>query len=176
MELREQLKEEIAIVEGFPKTGISFKDITPLLLKPALVRQIINDITAFASEQKADFIAGIDARGFLFGIAAAEKAQLPFLPIRKAGKLPRKTITAHYDLEYGSNALSIHEEDLKAGARVLIHDDLLATGGTASAAAELVEKAGAEVCGFHFLIELTELSGRSKLPESNIRALCAFEH
>lgn len=172
--LEKELKSRIAEVPDFPKPGISFKDITPVLHDPELSRRVTWAIAEFGRELQIDCLAGIDARGFLFGMAAAQELGVPFLPIRKQGKLPRSTYQVDYELEYGSASLCIHQDDLQAGNRVLIHDDLLATGGSAAAAAELIGQAGAEVVGLHFLIELSFLKGRTKLPKVPIERLCAY--
>lgn len=147
----------------YPKPGISFKDITPLLLDAELSKLILDELVERAKLAEPDFIAGIESRGFLFGPQIARRLGIGFLPIRKAGKLPRQTLQQAYALEYGEAVIEVHQEDITAGGRVLIHDDLLATGGTALAAARLVEMAEAKVCGFNFIVELEFLEGEGKL-------------
>jgi adenine phosphoribosyltransferase len=154
------LKAHIKEIPDFPKPGISFKDITPIFLKPDLVKRLLDQLEEQAKAVNADVIAGIDARGFLLGPALAMHLGIPFIPIRKAGKLPRETVCAKYDLEYGTATVELHKEDVQKGQRVLIHDDLLATGGTAKAAASLIQDAGAKVCGFQFIVELDFLKDR----------------
>lgn len=161
--LEKQLKQIIKEIPDFPKPGISFKDITPIFLNPTLVESILEKMEITARAADAQLIAGIDARGFLLGPALALRMQLPFVPIRKAGKLPRFTESCSYALEYGEASLQIHKEDVSQHARVFIHDDLLATGGTALAAAELIKKSGAMVCGFQFLVELDFLKAANAL-------------
>ena len=153
--LSEKLKNSIQEIPDFPKPGISFKDITPILADAQLSKEVIESITEWAKPLRPDVIAGIESRGFMFGFALAQALGLPFIPIRKPGKLPRDVFSKSYNLEYGSATLELHREDLKPGQRVIIHDDLLATGGTAAAAAHLCKDAGAEVVALHFLVELS---------------------
>ena len=153
------LKKVIRDVPDFPKPGIIFKDITPILLNPQLTRDIIDEMVNHVKELNIDAIVGIESRGFWFGIMLANKLELPFIPIRKKGKLPYKTVSYSYDLEYGSAEIEMHEDEIKEGWNVLIHDDLLATGGTASAAAELLKMQKATVAGFSFVVDLTFLNG-----------------
>lgn len=156
------LREFIKEVPDFPKPGISFKDITPLLAKFELYPEIIKSL-AQPWMGKVDLVVGVESRGFLYGMGLAQFLQVPFVPIRKKGKLPRSVISESYDLEYGSATIEIHKEDIKPGTRVLIHDDLLATGGTALAAANLLEKAEAIPSGFSFIIQLEFLKAANKL-------------
>jgi len=149
-------------VPDFPKPGINFKDITPVLSRPAVFRKIV-EFFATGAGDGVDAVIGVESRGFLFGTMLAEKLNVPFIPVRKQGKLPYKTISHAYDLEYGQAVVEMHHDVLKSGERVLIHDDLLATGGTAVAAAKLAEMMGATVVGFCFVIELEYLKGREKL-------------
>ncbi len=167
MTTAEKLNRAIRDIPNFPKPGIIFKDITPVLSDPLLVRAIVDWFVQKAKDDKIDVIVGVESRGFLFGMMIAEKCGIPFVPVRKEGKLPHKTIKHSYDLEYGSATMEIHEDAVKQGQRVMIHDDLLATGGTAQAAAVLVEKLGAKACNFTFLIELGFLEGRKKLNSYN---------
>lgn len=158
-----EIKDKIVNVKDFPKKGINFKDITPLFLEPKLVNKTIKEMKKIAKEFKYDVIVSPEMRGYLFGIPLSLKANKPFVFIRKKGKLPRKTISIDYDLEYNSTSLEIHKDTIKPGQRVLIVDDLLATGGTTNAIVELVKKCGAEVVGNLVLIELIDLKGKDKL-------------
>lgn len=161
-ELIKKLEETIENIPDFPIPGIQFKDISPIFLNPKLYEEVIEDLVAF-SRGKVDAVCGIESRGYLFGIAIAVALEVPFILIRKKGKLPPPVISEKYDLEYGSAEIETREGQLKKGQRVLIHDDLLATGGTTEAAARLVEKQGAKVVQFSFLIGLKELKGDEKL-------------
>lgn len=157
------LEQSIIDVYDYPKKGICFKDITPLFLKPELINDIINEISDFALKLNADAIAGAESRGFLFGVPVSLKINKPFILIRKPNKLPRAVYRQSYDLEYGSSTLEMHQDALKANQRVLIIDDLLATGGTVEAIEKIVRQANAIVAGSAFLIELKDLKGRQKL-------------
>lgn len=157
------LKKYIASIPDFPKEGILFRDITPLMLDGEAYQYAVDKIASFAKEQKADLIIGPEARGFIFGCPVAVKLGIGFAPIRKPNKLPRQTVCYDYDLEYGSNTLCLHSDAIKPGQRVLVVDDLLATGGTALAAVKLIEKLGGVVAGCAFLLELTDLKGREYL-------------
>jgi len=161
-------------VPDFPKKGILFKDITTLLQDGAAFRQAMNQIMKPYLEAAIDKVVGIDARGFIMGGVLAYKLGCGFVPARKPGKLPAQTIREDYDLEYGSSALEIHRDSIKKGERVLIVDDLLATGGTALAAAKLVQKLGGEVIAIQFLIELGFLHGREKLQPYTLRSLIIY--
>lgn len=161
-------------VPDFPKPGIQFKDITPVLADPRLFAGCIDLLLGDHQPGTVDAVAGIDARGFIFAAAAALKLQAGFIPIRKKGKLPFKTHEQSYDLEYGSNTIAIHVDAIQPGARVLLIDDLLATGGTAKAAVDLLEKAGGRILEAAFLVELGFLAGRSKLAGLPLRSLVAF--
>ncbi len=166
-----KIAQAIAQVPDFPKPGILFKDITPILLAPDLLQGCIEEMAEVIKDLQIDIVAGIEARGFIFGVPLAQRLNLPFIPIRKAGKLPRKTATVSYDLEYGTDRIQIHAEDIKVGQKVLIVDDLLATGGTASAAKQLIESQGAVVSGFIFVIELKDLNGRAKINHPEVHAI-----
>lgn len=166
MQLSESIKAVIRDVPDFPKPGILFKDITPVLNTPPLRDQIIQLVVQNFSSQGIEAIAGIEARGFILGSMIAQAMQLPFIPIRKSGKLPYKSIREDYALEYGSASIEIHEDAVRPGQRVLIHDDLLATGGTANAAGNLVRRLGADLAGFSFIINLSFLPGEKRLIES----------
>lgn len=168
------LKDFIATIENFPKQGISFKDITPLMADGMAFAQATDLITDFAREKNAELIVGPEARGFIFGCPVATNLRIGFIPVRKPDKLPRKTISVAYDLEYGQNVLSMHADSIKEGQRVVIIDDLLATGGTVKATIELVERMGGIVVGCTFLIELKELKGRELLKGYNIMSLMEF--
>lgn len=168
------LKKYIRDVPNFPREGIIFKDITPLLADKKALGDVIEQFCDFAKKKKIDAIVGIDSRGFIVGGAIAYNLGLKFVPVRKAGKLPYKTLSESYDLEYGSATVEIHEDALTKGERVLIIDDLLATGGTAKAACKLVEKLGAQVCGAAFIIELGFLKGREKLKNYEILSLINY--
>ncbi|RQO39307.1 adenine phosphoribosyltransferase [Chryseobacterium sp. KBW03] len=161
-ELIKKLEETIENIPDFPIPGIQFKDISPIFLDPKLYEDVIADLVTF-SKGKVDAVCGIESRGYLFGIAIAVALEVPFILIRKAGKLPPPVISEKYDLEYGSAIIETREGQIKPGQRVLIHDDLLATGGTTEAAAKLVEKQGATVSQFSFLIGLKGLNGDEKL-------------
>jgi len=168
------LQVAIRDVPDFPKAGILFKDITPVLADSRLFAGSIDLLTAGYAPGSVDAIVGIDARGFIFAAAAALKLKTGFVPVRKKGKLPYKAYEQSYDLEYGSNTVAIHVDAIKPGARVLLVDDLLATGGTSAAAVQLVEKVGGKIVGVNFLIELSFLKGREKLKGHPIRSLVTY--
>jgi len=161
-------------VPDFPKPGILFKDITPVLADPAALREVTQRFAAFARPLKPDLIVGIESRGFLFGIPLALELGLGFAPVRKLGKLPWKTVAEEYALEYGTNTVEMHVDSLQAGQRAIIVDDLLATGGTAVAAARLVERLGGVVAGNCFVVELDFLHGRRALSAYSIESLLHF--
>ncbi|MGV3487874.1 MAG: adenine phosphoribosyltransferase [Tuberibacillus sp.] len=167
-------KDYIKIVEDFPKKGIVFKDITPLMQDGEAFKGAIDKIADFGRDKNADIIVGPEARGFIVGCPVAYALDLGFVPVRKPGKLPRDVIKVEYGLEYGSDALTIHEDAIKPGQRVIIVDDLLATGGTINATIRLVEKLGGVVVGLAFLIELTDLGGRDKLKGYDIFTLMQY--
>lgn len=175
MSIQERIKMSIRDVADFPKPGILFKDITPLFYDQELCSAIVDEFIRTLSF-KPDAIAGIESRGFLFGLLLANKLNIPFVLIRKSGKLPYKTISHEYDLEYGTSKIEMHEDSLKANWKVLIHDDLLATGGTAEAAAYLVKKQGAEVAGFNFVVGLGFLEGKSKLIKHTNNITCLVQY
>ena len=161
--ISERLDKTIRTVPNFPKDGINFKDITPLLMDADVSNEIVDAFVIQLKDIALDAIVGIESRGFLFGFLLANKLGLPFVPIRKAGKLPGETLKYKYDLEYGSAEMEIHKSDIQKGWKVLVHDDLLATGGTACAAAELVQGLGANVSGFAFVVILDFLNGKEKI-------------
>lgn len=168
------LKEYIASIEDFPSKGILFRDITPLMGDGDAFATAIDRMTAYAAEKGAELIVGPESRGFIFGCPVAYNLKVGFAPIRKPNKLPRPTESIKYDLEYGSNELHIHKDALHKGQKVLIVDDLLATGGTVDATIKLVEKLGGVVVGCAFLIELKELRGRDLLDGHDIFALITY--
>ena len=168
------IKAAVRDVPDFPKPGILFKDITPILADPGLFKAVVDLFAARLKPMQVQKIAAIDARGFLFGGAVADRLGVGLVPIRKKGKLPYKTYDASYDLEYGSATLSVHQDAVRKGERVALVDDLLATGGTAAAAASLIEKAGGKVVELVFLIELAFLKGREKLKGRDIFAPLVF--
>ncbi len=170
----EELKAAIRNVPDFPKPGIQFKDITPVLGNARLFQGLMRHLTSGFERGGVDAVVGIDARGFIFGAAAAFELNAAFVPIRKKGKLPFQTHEESYDLEYGSNTIAIHVDALKAGSRVILIDDLLATGGTAAAAVALLKRLGAQVLEVVFFIELGFLRGREKLPGVPVRSLVTY--
>jgi adenine phosphoribosyltransferase len=158
-------------VPDFPEPGILFRDITPLLLDGAASRAVTRDLAALAEPLGAEFVVAAESRGFIFGGALAQALGIGFIPARKPGKLPAETVSVEYELEYGLDALEVHADALSDGARVLIHDDLIATGGTARAKIEAVEKLGAKVVGCAFLIELEGLGGRDRIAPHETQSL-----
>ncbi|MEI3605806.1 adenine phosphoribosyltransferase [Pseudogracilibacillus sp. SE30717A] len=168
-------KEHITIVDNWPKEGVQFKDITPLMANGEAFKSAVDEISAFAKEKEVDLIVGPEARGFIIGCPVAYELEVGFIPVRKAGKLPREVIQVDYGLEYGKNVLTIHKDAVKKGQRVLITDDLLATGGTIEATIKLVEQLGGIVVGCAFLIELTYLDGISKLNDYDVLTLMKYE-
>jgi adenine phosphoribosyltransferase len=175
--IQERLLAELLIrdVPDFPRPGILFKDITPVLSSPEAMREVIERFHEFAREKAPTIIVGIESRGFVFGMPLALAMGLPFVPVRKSGKLPYQTIQEEYALEYGTNSMEVHTDAILPGDRVIIVDDLLATGGTASAAKRLVNRLGGTVEGFAFLIELNFLQGRLALGDEDVLALLAFD-
>jgi adenine phosphoribosyltransferase len=171
----EDLRALIRDIPDFPKPGIVFKDITPLLLDPQALRSAVDRLAEWARPRDVDYVVAAEARGFILGTALALELGTGFVPARKPGKLPHETVSAEYILEYGIDALEVHADAVADGARVLIHDDLLATGGTARALAELVEQLGGEVVGCAFLVELGFLEGRRKLEGFDVHALVAYD-
>lgn len=161
-------------IKDFPKEGIVFKDITPVLQDPAAFQEVIDRMVDYARTLNVDLVAGIESRGFIFGTPLALALGAGFAPVRKLGKLPGETVRAEYALEYGTNTVEMQKGSIHPGQRVLIVDDLLATGGTASAAAELVEKLGGEVAGMVFMVELGFLSGREMLHGYETHSLLEF--
>ena len=166
-------KELIRTVPDYPKPGIQYRDITTLLKSAEGFRESVEQIANWCSQFELDLIAGIDARGFIFGSAVAFKLNLGFVPVRKEGKLPHRTIAESYELEYGTDCLEVHEDAIEKGMKVVIVDDLLATGGTAKAAHQLLQRCGADIIGLGFLIELTELHGREVLENLDSKVFSA---
>lgn len=171
---RAEIEQAIRNVPDFPKPGIQFKDITPVLANSRLLHSTIEHLIGVARDKPVDKVVGIDARGFIFGAAAAVRLGAGFVPVRKKGKLPWSTHEESYDLEYGSATVAVHVDAVKPGERVLLMDDLLATGGTAAAAVRLLERLGAEIVGISFLIELTFLNGRSRLGRHRVESLIQY--
>lgn len=165
------LTDYIASIPDYPTKGILFRDVTPLVDDGAAYAEAVNQLAEYAKSVHADLIAGPESRGFIFGCPVANKLGVGFAPVRKPGKLPRETVSCKYDLEYGSNELFMHKDAVKPGQRVVIIDDLLATGGTAKATANMIEQLGGVVAGCAFVIELTGLPGREALKGYDIKAL-----
>jgi adenine phosphoribosyltransferase len=174
--IENEIKNVIRDVPNFPNEGIMFKDITPIMMNPVLSGKILDHLYEMYKDSGISKVAGIESRGFLFGYPLAIKLGVPFILIRKQGKLPYHKISHNYDLEYGSSTIEMHNDAIVKGDKVLIHDDLLATGGSADAAAELIKKCHGDVFGFNFLVKLDFLNGEEKLkPHSNeIKALVSY--
>ncbi|NNE54522.1 MAG: adenine phosphoribosyltransferase [Flavobacteriales bacterium] len=174
--LETKIKQAIRDIPDFPKPGIVFKDITPIFQDPQLCRDIIEELHDLHAHMGATAVVGVESRGFLFGLPMANRLNVPFAPVRKKGKLPYETVSHAYDLEYGSAEIEMHVDAVKPGDKVIVHDDLLATGGTAAATAELVNKCGAEVVAFSFVIELKMLKGLERIERytPNISNLAAW--
>jgi len=171
MEFKQHIKE----VENWPKEGISFKDITSLMQNGPAYKQSVDALVEYARSKGADVIAGPEARGFVVGCPAAYAMEIGFVPVRKEGKLPRETVRVEYGLEYGKDVLTMHEDAIQPGQRVVILDDLLATGGTIEATIQMIEKLGGTVAGIGFLIELDGLAGREKLEGYDVLSLIRYE-
>lgn len=168
------LESYIRDVQDFPKEGILFKDITPLLLNPLARAECLTILLSSLKEIKIDKVIGVESRGFFFGILLAEALNVGFIPVRKPKKLPFETISASYDLEYGFDTLEMHIDAIQKGDKILIHDDVLATGGTAKAVCELVERLGGEIVQINFLMEIVALKGREKLGDNKIFAALTY--
>ena len=168
------LRDRVRDVPDFPKPGIVFKDLMPLVADPVYFREALDRLEELARPLRPDVILGAEARGFIFGGALADRLGCGFVPARKPGKLPWATVEATYDLEYGTDSLQVHADALGKGSRVIVHDDVLATGGTAKAKTELVEQLGGEVVGLLFVIELAFLHGRDKLPGYHVQSLLTY--
>ena len=169
------LNSHIRTVPDFPKPGIGFKDITTLLKNGKALRQSVDELAEKFTGKKIDKIVGIESRGFIFGTAIAYKWNIGFIPVRKAGKLPAETISQEYELEYGTDKIEIHKDAISPADKILIVDDLLATGGTAAATVELVKELGGDIQGIGFLIELTFLNGRQKLGDYEVVSLIEYD-
>ena len=168
------LKDYVASIPDFPSKGILFRDITPLMADGDAFHEACDKLIEYAKKVGAEVVAGPESRGFIFGCPVANELKIGFVPVRKPNKLPRKTISYKYDLEYGSNELNIHADAIKPGQKVLIIDDLLATGGTVEATAKMIEELGGEVVGCAFLIELEGLGGREKLNSYDVYTLMKY--
>ena len=168
------LKNYIREIPDFPKKGIGFKDITPLLLNPGACREVVAQTIEGLERLKIDKVVGIESRGFLFGMLLAEKLNAGFVPVRKPGKLPHKIHAEEYALEYGKDTLEIHKDAIAEGEKVLLHDDVLATGGTAKAACNLIEIMGGEIVQCNFIMELSFLRGREKLKNFEVHSLITY--
>ncbi len=175
MTLQQKIDSAIRNVPNFPKEGIQFKDITPIMQDATLSTEIVDEL-AKQWKGKIDAVAGVESRGFLFGFPLAMALNIPFILIRKKGKLPYHTVSFKYDLEYGSAEIEMHIDSVTKDMKVLVHDDLLATGGTALAAAQLIKMQGGSVAGFSFLVELKFLEGKSKLMEHSDHINCLVEY
>ena len=169
-----KLEERIREVPDFPKKGVGFKDITPLLKDAAAFKHVIDLLTERYHDKGVEVVVAMEARGFILGAPLAYNLGVPFVPVRKAGKLPAETVSAQYSLEYGTDSFEMHKDAILPGQKVLIVDDLLATGGTVAATIELVEKLGGEVIGIAFLIELTFLNGRQNLKDYQVMSLIQY--
>jgi adenine phosphoribosyltransferase len=169
------LRQYVRAIPDFPREGIVFRDITPLLLDAAALDAAVVGLAEMVQGPRVDFVVAAEARGFILGAALARELGAGFVPARKPGKLPAETVSAEYTLEYGLDALEVHADALAHGARVLVHDDLLATGGTAGALCELVSGLGAEIVGAAFLVELSSLGGRARLSPCQVHALITYE-
>lgn len=169
-----QLRDYIRDVPDFPKSGVVFKDITTALKDPEMLAEIIIELSSYYEPQFPDKIVGIESRGFILGPAIAKELGAGFVPARKAGKLPAKSTSREYETEYSHDVLEIHDDAISTGEKVLIVDDLLATGGTAQAAAHIVEALGGEVVGFGFMLELTFLKGREKISDYPVKVLTSY--
>jgi len=171
---RIELKKYIRNIPDWPKKGILFRDITPLLAEPKALAAAIEALCADFTDAGIEYVAAVEARGFIFGATVARKLGVGFVPIRKKGKLPFKTESVTYELEYGSDTLEVHSDAVRKGAKVLMVDDLLATGGTMAAACKLIEKIGGQIAGITFLVELVELVGRAKLSGYKIKTVISY--
>ena len=169
------LRAHIQDIPDFPRPGIVFRDITPLFLDAEALEHAVTLLAGHAAELDVDYVLAPEARGFILGAAVAARLGAGFIPARKPGKLPRETASVEYELEYGVDALEVHRDAIADGSRVLVHDDLLATGGTAAAVCDLAERAGADVVGCAFVIELAALHGRERLGDRDVRSLVVYE-
>ncbi len=168
------LKDYIATIPNYPSEGIMFRDVTPLMADGEAFKYVCDKLTEFAKEKGAEMLVGPESRGFIFGCPVACNLGIGFAPVRKPNKLPRETISCEYELEYGKNKIEMHKDAIKPGQKVVICDDLLATGGTVEAAIKLVEQLGGEVVGCCFLIELDDLKGREKIKNYDVFSLMHY--
>ncbi len=168
-------KDYIASIPDFPQEGILFRDITPLMANGKAFQSACDELILFAKKVGAEVIVGPESRGFIFGCPVARELGIGFIPVRKPGKLPRETVSASYDLEYGSNELHMHKDSIKEGQKVLIIDDLLATGGTVNATIEMIKKLGGNVVGCGFMIELEALKGREHLKDCDVFSIITYK-
>jgi len=177
MTVEQLLRSVVRDVADFPRKGVIFKDITPVLLDPKVSNLVLDFLEDKYKKMPLDAIAGVESRGFLFGFALANRLNLPFILIRKKGKLPAQVISHDYELEYGSSTIEMHVDSVQANQRILLHDDLLATGGSAYAATQLIEQCGGEIASINFLVELKFLKGREKLTKyaSTIDSVLSYE-
>lgn len=169
------LKNVIRSVPDFPKPGINFKDITTLLKNPEAVEQTLQSLLKFVDGKRIDNVAAIESRGFIFGAMIANKLGIGFVPIRKPNKLPAEKVAETYSLEYGTDTIEIHKDAISAGEKILLHDDLLATGGTAKAACNLIEKLGGKIEQVSFIVELSFLNGRNLLNNFDVRSIVSYD-
>jgi len=172
--IAERMHSLIREIPDFPRKGVMFKDITPILKDVALCREMSEAVFNRFVNEKIDGVACLESRGFWFGMVISQMLNVPFIPMRKKGKLPGSVVTCNYNLEYGTACIEMHADAIKKGDNILIHDDVLATGGTASAASQLVEGVGGKVAGFAFLLELTALEGKKKIDSTNIFSLLSY--
>ncbi len=173
--MTESIKSKIRMVPHWPKKGIMFRDVTTLIKDPEGLRETIDFLFKRYKDKKIDYIIGIESRGFIFGAPLAYLLRCGFVPIRKPGKLPAEVVSEEYTLEYGTDKIEIHKDAIKRGDRIVIVDDLLATGGTANAARNLVKKLGGDIIEITFIVELPELKGREKIKEENIYSIVSFK-
>lgn len=173
--MQEYVQSKIRAIVDFPKKGIIFRDITTAVKDPQAMRYMIDYLTEVYKDKRIDYVAGIESRGFIFGAALAYKLGAGFVVIRKPGKLPADTISQEYELEYGTDKIEMHADAVEAGKKVLVVDDLLATGGTVDAAVKLLKKVGADVVGAAFIIELSDIGGREKLKDIDVVSMVQFE-
>ena len=174
--IQQQIKDVIRDINNFPKQGIVFKDITPILKDPKLCSDIVDAFIDQLADIKIDVVAGVESRGFLFGLTLANKLNVPFVPVRKAGKLPFTVKQKVYELEYGTATIELHTDAFKPGQHVLIHDDLLATGGTVTAASELIQEMGGVVAGYTFVVGLNFLNGKERIATINDKIIVLAEY
>jgi adenine phosphoribosyltransferase len=170
------LKSQIRNVKDFPKQGIMFRDITTLLKNPEAFNYTLEQLLDFAKDKKINKVVGIESRGFIFGSVLAHKLNCGFIPVRKPGKLPAEKVSISYSLEYGEDKLEMHKDAIEPGDKVLVHDDLLATGGTMNAVCQLIEKLGGKIVQVSFIVELSFLNGRDKLKSYDIRSIVNYEN